>query len=114
MLAEILWFRNKALSNRLERKMCTSSYLAAATLPISKTTKRVEERGCQHRTATLRHNDVRRRKQYGHRRDYREQREDDKAQSVDYHRGEFPIARYVVALVLLAKLIGYNAQFLKD
>lgn len=64
--------------------------------------------------ARLRDDDVRRREEHRERRDDREQGEYDKAQSVDHHRRELPVARHVGGLVLLPQLVGDEADLLQD
>lgn len=62
----------------------------------------------------LRDNDVRRGEEYGDGGDDGEQREDDEAEPVDDHGGELPVVRHLGRLVLLAQLVGDDAQLLED
>lgn len=62
----------------------------------------------------LRDNDVRRGEEYGDGGDDGEQREDDEAEPIDDHGGELPVVRHFGRLVLLAQLVGDDAQLLED
>lgn len=57
---------------------------------------------------------MRRGEEYGDGGDDGEQREDDEAEPVDDHGGELPVIRHLGRLVLLAQLVGDDAQLLED
>lgn len=60
------------------------------------------------------HDDVRRREQHRDRRDHREQGEGDETESIDYHRGEFPIHDDLLFFVADLHPVGDELELLED